>query len=43
MPLAQAVNILKRQCTVIKSVQFRYNDQVGVYSSYSGCVVFTHF
>ena len=29
MHLAQAVDILKRQCTVVKNVQLRYSDKVG--------------
>ena len=28
MPLAQAIEVLKRQCSVIKKVQLRYSDQV---------------
>ena len=28
MHLAQAVDILKRQCTVIKNVQLSYSDKV---------------
>lgn len=28
MHLVQAVDILKRHCTVIKNVQFRYSDKV---------------
>lgn len=28
MHLAQAVDILKRQCTIIKNVQLRYSDKV---------------
>ena len=30
MPLAQAVEILKKQCAVIKNVQMKYSEQVGV-------------
>ena len=28
MPLAQAVEILKRQCAVIKNIQMKYSEQV---------------
>ena len=28
MPLAQAVEILKKQCAVIKNVQIKYSEQV---------------
>lgn len=28
MHLAQAIDILKRQCTVVKNVQLRYSDKV---------------
>lgn len=31
MPLAQAVEILKKQCAVIKNVQLKYSEQVGKY------------
>lgn len=37
MPLAQAVEILKKQCTVIKNVQLVYSEQVLVYN-YVKCI-----